>query len=114
MDIEGKSREEAEEYIDFLDLAKAHGDMDITASDASSYFKHAEPVGIDIEIYINYKDRAKQCVGDKDANGKTIDGSVKAQKMAVIDSLPITSAQKDALYFAEGWAASKLYEAPWR
>jgi hypothetical protein len=39
---------------------------------------------------------------------------MKKKRMAVINSMPISNAQKDALYFAEGWAASRLYEAPWR
>jgi hypothetical protein len=45
---------------------------------------------------------------------KDITGEGKKEKrMAVIDSMPITSAQKDALYYAEGWATSTLNEAPW-
>ena len=113
MDIEGESREAAEAYIDFLDLELAHGDIDITANDAEGYFKYAEPAGITVDVYLNYKAQAKQCKGIQDADGKTISGSKKTQLLDVINSLPITSAQKDALYFANGWAESKLYEAPW-
>ena len=114
MDIEGESREAAEAYIDFLDLEMANEDTDITANDAEGYFKYAEPAGITIDVYLNYKAQAKQCKGIQDADGKTISGSKKTQLLDVINSLPITSAQKDALYFANGWAESKLYkEAPW-
>ena len=35
------------------------------------------------------------------------------RRMAVIDSLPITNAQKDALYYGEGWAEGTIDEAPW-
>lgn len=38
----------------------------------------------------------------------------KAEKLLAIDSLDLTAEQKDALYYSEGWAESKLYEAPWR
>ena len=113
MDIEGENREAAEAYIDFLDLEMANEDIDITANDAEGYFKYAEPAGINISVYLTYKDKARKCEGDKDANGKTINGNYKAKVMAVIHSLPITNAQKDALYYAEGWTASKIYEAPW-
>ncbi len=113
IDIEGEDHEAAEAYIDFLDLEKANEDIDITANDADGYFKYAEPVGIDIEVYLDYKHRASQLESDKDKDGKSISGSKKAKVLSVIHSLPITSAQKDALYYAEGWAASKLYEAPW-
>lgn len=38
----------------------------------------------------------------------------KAEKMQVINSLNLTSAQKDAIYYAEGWAQSTIRDAPWR
>ena len=43
----------------------------------------------------------------------TLGLTVKAAKLLVIDSLNLTAAQKDALYYSEGWAESKLHEAPW-
>lgn len=103
MDIEGESREEAEEYIRFLDLEMANQDISITASEASSYFEHAEPAGIAIDVYLDYKNKAKDITGE----GK------KKRRMDVIHSLPLTNAQKDALYYAEGWSASTIHEAPW-
>ena len=38
----------------------------------------------------------------------------KAAKLAAINALDLLSEEKDALYFANGWAESKLSEAPWR
>lgn len=38
----------------------------------------------------------------------------KAAKLAAINALDLLSEEKDALYFANGWAESKLNEAPWR
>ena len=38
----------------------------------------------------------------------------KAEKMWAINSLDLTSAQKDAIYYAEGWAQSTIGQAPWR
>jgi putative NIF3 family GTP cyclohydrolase 1 type 2 len=113
MDIEGETWEDAEAYVRFLDLEKNNPTIDITASDAASYFEHAEPAGIGIEMYLNYKDQTKGLVSDKDAKGNSISSSKKKKVMAVINSLPISSYQKDALYLAEGWAKDKLYEAPW-
>ena len=37
----------------------------------------------------------------------------KAEKMQAINSLDLTYAQKDALYYAEGWAQSTIGQAPW-
>jgi len=33
--------------------------------------------------------------------------------MTYINSLSLSARQKDSLYFAFGWAESKLWEAPW-
>lgn len=38
----------------------------------------------------------------------------KAEKLAAINKLPLSNAEKDALYYSEGWAESKIGEAPWR
>ena len=61
----------------------------------------AEGSGISIDVYMRYRNAKKGVEG-------------KANIMRVIDSMPLSSEQKDALYFGEGWASSKLYEAPWR
>lgn len=39
--------------------------------------------------------------------------SKKVEKLQAINSLNLTAEQKDALYYSEGWAESKLHEAPW-
>jgi hypothetical protein len=54
-------------------------------------------------MFVEYRNEVKGITGE----------DKKARRMAVINSLPISSAQKDALYFAEGWTSSKLWEAPW-
>ena len=113
MDIEGETREGAEEYIRFLDLEIDNPNLDISASDAAKYFEYAEPANIGIEVYLDYKEQTKGLASDKDANGKSISGSKKSKIMAVINSLPISSYQKDALYYSNGWSASTLWEAPW-
>ena len=35
------------------------------------------------------------------------------ENVITIDSMNLTSEQKDAMYFANGWAKSKLRQAPW-
>ena len=113
MDIEGEDRTTAEEYIRFLDLEMNNPSLDISAYDAEQYFEYAESAGISIDVFLDYKAQTKGLQSDKDANGNSISGSKKKKVLAVIDSLPITSSQKDALYFAEGWSEKTLNEAPW-
>ena len=78
---------------------------DVYADDAwfDKYYEEVADSGIGINVYMEYRNQVKDITGE----GK------KERRMAIINSMPITSAQKDALYFAEGWAESKLHEAPW-
>lgn len=57
--------------------------------------------GITATQYYNYK-------------AATSSMSKKAEKLEVIAAMDLTSEQKNALYYSEGWAESKIYEAPWR
>lgn len=57
--------------------------------------------GITAEKYYQYKTVVTGLTG-------------KAAKLAAINALDLLSEEKDALYFANGWAESKLNEAPWR
>ena len=103
MAIEGESKEEAQSYIRFLDLEMANQDIEINANDAGKYFEYAQPAGISIDMYMRYKDAINTGGSNK-----------KADIMRIINDLPITRAQKDVLYRANGWAESKIGEAPWR
>ena len=75
------------------------------ASDAwmAPYYEYAEPAGINIDTYMGYRNKIRGIEGE----GK------KERVLVVINDLPITTAQKDALYFSHGWAESRLEEAPW-
>lgn len=57
--------------------------------------------GITAEKYYQYKTAVTGLTG-------------KAAKLAAINSLDLLDEEKDALYFANGWAESKLSETPWR
>ena len=57
--------------------------------------------GITAEKYYQYKTAVTGLTG-------------KAAKLAAINALDLLREEKDALYFANGWAESKLNEAPWR
>lgn len=68
-----------------------------------AYYADVADSGMDIGLYMEYRNTVKDITG----TGK------KERRMAVIHSMPISNAQKDALYYAEGWAASRIGEAPW-
>ena len=108
MDIEGSTIEEAQAYIDFLDLAKKNEDIEITAAQAASYFENAEPAGISIEVYLDYKRRTTGITNDVDANGEAVEYSAVKKIMQVINSLHLTPAQKTALAKSQNWKDSTI------
>lgn len=103
MQYGGLTDAEAETKLRYIDFTKEYPDIPVDSSWIDEYYNDVESSGIAIDVFVGYRNQVKGITGE----------DKKARRMAVIDSLPITDAQKDALYFAEGWAASKLYEAPW-
>ena len=66
-----------------------------------------------LELGKDYGMGGNQYAADLNGDGKTDSGSVKREVMQIINSLPISSYQKDVLYFINGWSQSTLWEAPW-
>ena len=96
----GVKREDAAKKLQHWEFLSEYPDSGLTQSQVENYHEFAKTAGISAKVYIDYCHKAKGI-------------SKKEDLMDIIDSLPINSAQKDALYYAEGWAASKLNEAPW-
>ena len=99
----GKDRAEAESVVQYMEYKKSHPDVYVNESWIDAYNKEIKNSGMNLDAYVKYREQVKSITGD----GK------KERRMAVIHSLPISTAQKDALYLSEGWAQSRLYEAPW-
>lgn len=100
----GLTDEEAEAKLRYIDVKKQFPDTFVDDAWVDEYYAEVESSGIPVEVFVDYRNQVKSITGD----GK------KERRMAVINSMPISNAQKDALYYAEGWAASRLYKAPWR
>lgn len=100
----GKTEEQALSTVRYWAFKRDY--PNVYADDAwiDEYYEEVQSSGMSIDVFVDYRNQAKGITGE----------DKKARRMAVINSMPITSAQKDALYYAEGWAASKIYEAPWR
>lgn len=110
----GKSEEDASSKVQYWAFKNEYPNYDLSEEAVKKYYNEVEPSGIDVDVYYDYyKQRGKVKGTDSDGDGKTDSGSVKSEVLKVIDSLPISSSQKDVLYFLNGWAESKLYEAPW-
>lgn len=90
-----------------------HPESELSDGKILDYVEFAEPAGIGLETYTRYAEKTTGLKSEKDEDGKPVSGSKRKKVLAVIDSLPLTSTQKDALFFAEGYAESTLDEVPW-
>ena len=110
----GYSEEEATEKAATLAFVKKHPDCDgISWAAVESYTEYCEGSGMAAETFWDawkYNNTAK---ADVDANGESISGSKKTKVLNYINGLDLTRAQKDSLYYAFGWAKSRIWEAPW-
>ena len=95
--------DDAVNNIRYWNFKRDYPDVNVDDSWIDEYYNEVASYGIEIDVFVDYRNPVKNITG----------ASKKERRIAVIDSMPITNAQKDALYYAEGWAKSKLYEAPW-
>ena len=110
----GKSKEEADSKVQYWDFKKEYPDYDLSEEAVKKYYSDVKPSGISVKVYYDYsKLRSKAKGTDLDGDGKTDSGSVKREVLQIINSLPISSYQKDALYYLNGWSQSTIWEAPW-
>ena len=89
--------------VDYWMYAKNHPSTYVSEDIVSGYYEYGKPAGISMDVYVNYRNKIRGIEGE----GK------KETILPIINSMPISNAQKDALYFSHGWAKSRLSEAPW-
>ena len=99
----GKDADGALTTVRYWEFRRDNPGVNVDDSWIDKYYSEIQTSGMSIETYVRYRDEVKGITG----TGK------KEGRMAVIDSLPVSDAQKDALYYSEGWAKSRIYEAPW-
>jgi len=99
----GLTKQEAMAKVTYWRFKNDLPDVDLELTWFETYYSDIASSGMEIEDYITYRNKVRSITGE----GK------KARRMAVIHSMPISRAQKDALYYAEGWARSTINEAPW-
>jgi hypothetical protein len=100
----GKSAEGALAMVRYWEFRRDNPGVNVDDSWIDKFYTEIQSSGMSIETYVSYRDQVKGITGANKKEGR----------MAVIDSLPISDEQKDALYYSEGWAKSRIHEAPWR
>ena len=110
----GMTRDEASDKVDAWSFQKEHPTLDWSEGQITTYYSDAAPSGISVSVYDDYLNLKSNCKGtDINGDGKADRDSVKREVLEVIHKLPITGAQKDALYYLNGWSKSTINEAPW-
>jgi hypothetical protein len=109
----GMTKEEATEKVTVHSFVKEHPSLDgesISYSFVSAYTEYCEPQGIDVETLLDVRKFKGSAESDEGKRGKT----AKEKVLEYIDSLDLSRKQKDALYYASGYAKSTIKDAPWR
>ena len=76
------------------------------------YHEWAEPAEIPLDVFEQYVNGTAGLQTIRDEWGDEVK-SKREQVLEVIDSLPLSWQQKDALYLAAGYAESKIWDVPW-
>ena len=117
----GMTDAEAEAAIAVWDYQKSNPSTALDSEQIAQYIRPIEDLGYSVKdagisdsTFYTYKNNTKGIKGvDADGDGKTDSGSKKSQILVAINNLPISSDQKDVLYYLNDWSASKIWEAPW-
>lgn len=110
----GKDEEEAAGKVTYWAFIKEHPQYreDLSESNVKDYTEFAEPAEIPLDVFVQYLNGTKGLETIRDEWGDEVK-SKREQVLEVIDSLPLTWEQKDALYLAAGYAESKIWDVPW-
>ena len=109
----GKDEDEAASKVNQWAFIEAHPEYDyFTESNVAKYHEFAEPENISLEVYAQFINGTKGLTDKLDKWGE-VEETKRDQVLAVIDSLPLTWQQKDALYLAAGYSESKIWDVPW-
>jgi len=108
----GKDEEEAASKVNYWAFCDEHPEHDFSESNVNDYQEFAEPANISLEVYAQFLNRTKGLATKYDEWGD-VELSKRDQVLEVINSLPLTWEQKDALYLAAGYAENKIWDVPW-
>ena len=113
MEYADMDEEEAASRVNYWTFCEENPQYDyFSESNVNKYQEFAEPAEIPLEVFAQYVEGTKGLTEIKDEWGD-VEVTKREQVLEVIDSLPLTWEQKDALYLAHGYAESKIWDVPW-
>ena len=118
---------EADQAIKTYDWMRNHPQYDLGLGDARKFAikisdkcdeskNHTlSDYGVSVDTYLDYKIQIADAHGvDKNNDGQTDDGTLRDAKFAIINRMPISKSQKDALAMIDYSMNSIKKNAPWR
>ena len=110
----GMDEEDAAAKTDYWSFIKAHPQYrgELSQANVEKYHEFAEPAEIPLDVFVQYLEGTSGLETIRDEWGDEVK-SKREQVLEVIDSLPLTWQQKDALYLAAGYAESEIWDVPW-
>lgn len=108
----GMERQRAREKVEVWEFVKRYPECEgITYPAIEAYREFGS--GMSAKTFYDIWKYESSVSADVDANGEAISGSKKRKVLDYINRQNLTVSQKDGLYYAFGWAESKINEAPW-
>lgn len=108
----GMERQQAREKVEVWEFVKRYPECEgITYPAIAAYREFGS--GMSAKTFYDVWKYESSVSADVDANGEAISGSKKRKVLDYINRKNLTVSQKDGLYYAFGWAESKINEAPW-
>ena len=99
------------DYWAFCEKYPKYKDV-FTESHVAKYYEFAESANISVEMYAKFIEGTKGLATIRDKWGD-VEVTKREQVLDVIDSLPLTWKQKDALYLAYGYSENEIMNVPW-
>ena len=112
MEYADKDEEEAASKVSYWTFCDEHPEYDLSESNVNDYLEFAEPAEIPLDVFAQYVEGTKGLTTKKDEWGD-VEVTKREQVLEVIDSLPLTWQQKDALYLAAGYSENQIWDVPW-
>ena len=114
MEYAGKDEEEAASRVDYWAFAKANPKYrdDLSEARVKKFREYAEPANISLDVFMQFVNGTAGLETKYDDWGD-VELSKRDQVLEVIDSLPLTWQQKDALYLAAGYSENNIWDVPW-
>jgi hypothetical protein len=112
VDYADMEEEDAADKITYWDFKTANPDSNLAESKVMKYLELAEPAGVSLDVYEQFVEETKDLKDIKNEWGD-VDVSKQEQVIEVIDSLPLSWQQKDALFLAYGYSKDSLWKVTW-